>query len=227
MKKNLESRLDVVVEHSEYVEYDENKLFDAISYFCYHNLKHIDANDLPNIYIEIDNDDAKSIDGCGYIVTIDEDTVLIALSTKNIKETAESENCFSSPIKTLFKVFLYEFKHLLVLIDLYLKREKGINLEMIEENRYKESLKECRRLKRQGFHSEEIWFNRPEEQACDWFAFQNLGLFENLYEYGFLYTPWTAFMAKVKKAKRDTKMADTQLPNDENIIEIVQPAQSQ
>jgi hypothetical protein len=46
-------------------------------------------------------------------------------------------------------------------------------------------LKERRKLGRQGFDSEEIWLNTPKEQDREWFAFQNLGLFENLYEHNF------------------------------------------
>jgi hypothetical protein len=33
---------------------DEDKLFNAIVYFCFHNLKHINPQDLPEIYIGID-----------------------------------------------------------------------------------------------------------------------------------------------------------------------------
>jgi hypothetical protein len=157
---------------------------------------------------------------------LESDTVLIALSTKKIKEDSEDKYCFSHPIKSLFYTFLHEFHHLLALIDLYLKRDKGANLEMIAEQQNNELLKECRRLRGQEIDSDESWFNTPKEQEWDYLAFQDLTSFENLYEHDFLYTPLKAFMAKVRQSKEDKQIKDTKIPNNKNIIEMVQPAQS-
>ena len=191
------------VEPSNYIEYNQEKLFDAIIYFCYHQLKHIDPNELPDIYIEIGTDESESIRDCGLTLVVAEDSIYVALSPKNIKENAEAGFHFKQSIlKSLFHVFLHEFHHLLVLVDLYLKREKDTNLENIAECRYKESQKERRRLKRRGLDSDELWFNLDKEQDCEWFAFQNLALFENLYDHDFLYVPRKAFMAKVKKRSK-------------------------
>jgi hypothetical protein len=207
VKKKLESKLHAAIEPSKYIEYDENKLFDTVIYFCYHQLKHINPNELPDIYIAIDTDYCKQIKHCGSTITWDGDTVLIALSTKNIKEDSEAGYILNTPIKSLFYIFLHEFHHLLVLIDLYLKRDKSITLEMIGAQRHNESLKERRRLRRQGFDSTEVFLNMAKEQECDWYAFQNLPLFDNLHEHNFLYTPRKAFMVKVKNGTKYNRIS--------------------
>ena len=222
MKNNFVSRLLATVEHSKHIEYDENRLFDAIIYFCYHQLKHIDPNHLPEIYIEIGTEYCEDMEHNGTTFTFSENCVFIGLSPKNIKEQSEAGFCYKSPLKSLFHVFLHEFHHLLVLIDLYLKYDGKINIELIGDQRHKESVKERKKLKRQGIDSDEIWLNTPKEHDCEWFAFQNLGLLENLYEHDFLYVPRKAFMTKIKKVKRNPPVKKTQ-----NVIEMVQPAQSQ
>jgi hypothetical protein len=91
---------------------------------------------------------------CGSISTFEGNNVFIALSTKNIKKQPEDKLYFSSPLKSLFHSFLHEFYHLLILLELYLKNDTRLNIELIGEQRHKESLKERRILRRHGFDSE-------------------------------------------------------------------------
>jgi hypothetical protein len=202
VKTKLESKLGIDVVPSKHIIYDAGKLSQSIAYFCYHQLKDIDPNELPDIYIEIDTEYANKLRQCGETSTWSKNMILVALSTKNISEDSQGGFAYGCCLKSLFHVFLHEFHHLLVLIELYLKRDKGTNLIEISEQRHKESVNERRRLRRSGCDLDEVWINLDKEQDCEWFAFQNLALFENLYDHDFLYVPGKAFMAKVKKAKK-------------------------
>ena len=226
MTQLLESKIEIEVMPSKHIIYDAGILSQSITYFCYHQLKHIDIKHLPKIYIEIDTGYAKKIRHCGEVSTWGENVILVALSTKNISEDSQAEFAYGCCLKSLFHVFLHEFHHLLVLIELYLERGKGTNLIDISEQRYKDSVNERRRLRRSGCPLDEVWINMAKEQNCEWFAFQNLPLFKNLYDHDFLYTPQKAFMVKVKQVKTEIRKGDLQISNDQNIVEMVQPAQS-
>jgi hypothetical protein len=218
MKNNLESKLLISIEPSEYIEYDEDKLFNALLYFSYHNLKHITPNDLPDIYIDIDTDICEDIGNySGKTIVIDENALIIVLSSKNIRKASDDECCYKSAIKSLFHTFLHEFNHLQVIIESYLNSDKKTDFKTYSTIEYKKSLKEHKKLIREGFDPDEAYLNKSDEQEADWFAFKNLSLFENLYENDFLYTPQKAFMAKVRKVKHDT-----QISNNQNIVKMAQ-----
>jgi hypothetical protein len=207
MEKKFESKLTMIIVPSDYTEYDNHKLLNTIEYFCYTQLKHINPNYLPNIHIKIGTKDVDSIGALGVTSVLDENSICIALSEKNIKEDMGSRvHSNQSLLKLLFHVFLHEFYHLKVLINLYLNSENGKNLENIAKCRYIERQKECRRLERQGCNSDELYFNMNEEIECERFALENLTFFKDLYEYDFLYTPKKAFMVKVKKNRRNRKL---------------------
>jgi hypothetical protein len=201
METKLESKLKYDISSSDYIEYYDYKLANAVQYFCYHQLKHIELKYLPYICIEIGSDCLDQDQNCNAISMWEGDTVFIGLSTQNIKENADSAYGYESPIKLLFHTFLHEFYHVYRLIEAYLKDENDINYEKIAAQRHVESLKERKKLRRQGIDLTEVDLNMDEEQAADWFAFQNLSLFENLYEHDHLYTPQKAFMFKVRKEK--------------------------
>jgi hypothetical protein len=202
MNRKLESKLSITIEPSTYINYDVDKLFSTIVFFCYQNLKHINPVDLPEIFIEIDTPYCKEIEPCGTFITFDENVVLIALSTKNIKEESDAKCNYNSLIKSLLKIFLHEFYHLYDLIESYLKSDRTVSMEVFAKNRHKDRMKIRKKLRRQGLDLTDVDLNMPSEQDADWFAYQNLSLLENLYESDFLYTPQRAFMAKIKAGCR-------------------------
>lgn len=224
MKKKLESRLHVAVEPSKYIEYDIDNLFNAVIYFCYYNLKHIDPKNLPNIYIEIGSDCLNKVKDYSAMSTWDENTVLIGLSTQNIKEESDSEYCYESPIKILFHSFLHEFCHVYRLIESYLENDRDINYDKYVAQKNIELLKERKKLKRQGIDLDEVDLNMDEYEAAECFAFQNLSLLEYLYENDNLSKPQKASMSKVKKQR--TKILAKpilKIVKNQNNTEIPQP----
>ena len=107
-KIEMYSKLIITIEASEHIEYDVDKLHNALLYFCYHNLKHIDPKYLPDLYIDVDTDYCREMDNCGSLNADESDILLIALSTKNIEKESGMGFYYDSPLKSLFHVFLHE-----------------------------------------------------------------------------------------------------------------------
>ena len=165
---------------------------------------------------------------CGVTSMWYEDIVNISLSTKNIKKQSKARYKFNSLIESLFHTFLHELYHLISLIESYLKSDKTSTFELFAKNEHNEIQYERELLIWQGIDSDEVDLYISKEKDADNYAFESLRLFVSLYEDDYLEDiPPHAFMAKIEKDQVNAELTDTQIPKNQNIIEMAQPAQTQ
>ena len=67
-----ESKLNIWVEPSKYIKYDPEHLSDTILYFCWQKLKHLNLEDLPEMYIGIGTEESEEMSHCGVFDVLDD-----------------------------------------------------------------------------------------------------------------------------------------------------------
>ncbi len=208
-KIEMYSKLIIDIEPSEHIDYNADKLFNAIVYFCYQNLKHIDPNNLPEIYIDIDTEFCNEMENCGSFNTHESGMLLIALSTKNIENDSNMGFYYDSQLKSLFHVFLHEAYHLFTLIESYIQGNMTVDIGTLAEKQNEENEKERKELMNQiGVDSADAYLSSQTEQEAELFAIKNITLFENIYDHNFPYTPGTAFLVRAEEGANDTELKD-------------------
>jgi hypothetical protein len=140
-KLKMYSKLIIDIEPSEYIEYDADKLYNAITYFYYQNLKHIDPINLPEIYIDIDTEFCMEMDCGGSFNTNENNMILIALSTDDIENESDMGVYYDWPLKSLFHVFLHEAYHMFTLNESYIQANMTIDIDTLARIQSKENKK--------------------------------------------------------------------------------------
>ncbi len=157
-------------------EYSETNLVAAIECFCYHKLKHINPNDLPQIYIEIDT--YYSEDKRNYTI-YNNNNVIIALSSQ-----LSCNRGYAPSIKRLFHTFLHEFYLFYFLLAEYQKSDKSVDIGIFAERKY-----------------EDDNFNEENSNAifdAELFVHDNMASLLNMYQCDLLCLPDYAFMPDKK-----------------------------
>jgi hypothetical protein len=208
-KIEMYSKLIITIEPSEHIEYDVDKLHNALLYFCYHNLKHIDPKYLPDLYIDVDTDYCREMDNCGSLNADESDILLIALSTKNIEKESGMGFYYDSPLKSLFHVFLHEAYNMFTLIECYIQGDMTSDIGISAGIQNKENEEKLNKLMEQiVLDSTNANSSLETEQEAEFFAFKNISLFENIYDHNFLYTPRKAFLVKADEGADDIELKE-------------------
>ena len=152
---NIENKLAIFMEKKQSAfKYNRSKLLDSIVFFCYHNLKHISKEDLPQIHIEIDGPNCTDMTARGCIVVVKSNIVTILISTYEIKKAVDQGIDFPDYLKAFFHTLLHELSHTFTLINTYLQTNRENSLEdYYEEINIAEGLDRKRRKDIEGFYS--------------------------------------------------------------------------